>query len=112
VILVNKGKGNDFWIDENGIMRSRDLRTIFWWSSINKDSTFMDLVSGLPRTPSTYEVVWVIMDERTRFVYFVPYRMNCSINRFAKCILRIFKNFVFGNKKELRIASCLGLSCV
>ena len=79
MILVNKGKGNDFWIDENGIMRSRDLRTIFWWSSTNKDSTFMDLVSGLPRTPSTYEVVWVIMDERTRFVYFVPYRTNCSI---------------------------------
>ena len=54
---------------------------------MNKDSTFMDLVSGLPRTPSTYEVVWVIMDERTGFVCFVPFRMNCSMNRFAKLYL-------------------------
>ena len=72
VTLVNRGKCNDSLIDENGIMRIRDcvcvpdvsdLRKLFWRSCMNKDNTSMDLVSDLPRTPSTYEVVWVIMDE-------------------------------------------------
>ena len=51
---------------------------------MNEDSTSMDLVSDLPRTPSTYEVVWVIMDEMIRFVYFFPFRMDCPIKRIAK----------------------------
>ena len=54
---------------------------------MNEDSTSMDLVSDLPRTPSIYEVVWVIMDEMIRFVYFFPFRMDCPIKRIAKSYL-------------------------
>ena len=65
----------------------QDLRRLCWWSGMNKDSTSMDFVSGLPRTPSTYEADWVIMDELTKFVYFIPFRMDYPMKRFAKLYL-------------------------
>ena len=38
VTLVNKEKGNDFWIDENGIMRIRD------WVCVPDVSGFEEII--------------------------------------------------------------------
>jgi hypothetical protein len=153
--LINQGKGGDFRIDENGIMRCRDrgcvsdvadlrkrileeghrsglsihpgatkmyqdLRKMFWWQGMKKDvaefvyscltcqkskiehqkpsglmqplsipewkwdSISMDFVSGLPRTSSNCEAIWVVVDRLTKCAHFIPMRMDYSMERLAK----------------------------
>ncbi|XP_050878547.1 uncharacterized protein LOC127082357 [Lathyrus oleraceus] len=94
--LINQGKGDDFRIDENGIMRCHDRKSKIehqkpfgllqslsipeWkWGSIS-----MDFVSGLPRTPSNCEAIWVIVDRLTKSAHFIPIRMDYPMERLAK----------------------------
>jgi hypothetical protein len=153
--LINQGKGGDFHIDENVIMRChdrvyvpdvpdlrkrildeghcsglsihpgatkmyQDLRKLFWWPGMKKeiaefvysclicqkskiehqkppgllqplsipewkwDSISMDFVSGLPRTPSNCEAIWVIVDRSTKSAHFILIRMDYPMERLAK----------------------------
>ena len=43
----------------------------------------MDFVSALPRTPSGYEVVWVIVDRLTKSAHFIPLRVGCPLAKMA-----------------------------
>lgn len=40
------------------------------------DSISMNFVSGLPRTPSSCEAIWVIVDRLTKSAHFIPIRMD------------------------------------
>ena len=44
----------------------------------------MDFVSGFPRTPSSHDVVWVIVDRLTKIVHFIPILMDYPMEKFAK----------------------------
>nr|GFA93315.1 putative reverse transcriptase domain, ribonuclease H-like domain, aspartic peptidase domain protein [Tanacetum cinerariifolium] len=48
----------------------------------------MDFVSGLPRTPSGYESIWVIVDRLTMFTHFLPMKKTDSIEKLAQLYLR------------------------
>ncbi|XP_050890187.1 uncharacterized protein LOC127095557 [Lathyrus oleraceus] len=48
------------------------------------DSISMDFVSGLPRTPSNCEAIWVIVDRLTKFAHFIPIKMDYPMERLAK----------------------------
>ncbi|XP_050917838.1 uncharacterized protein LOC127135065 [Lathyrus oleraceus] len=44
----------------------------------------MDFVSGLPRTQSNCEAIWVIVDRLTKSAHFIPIRMDYPMERLAK----------------------------
>lgn len=48
------------------------------------DSISMDFVSGLPRTPSNHEAIWVIVDRLTKSAHFIPIRMDYTMEKLAK----------------------------
>nr|GFA50039.1 hypothetical protein [Tanacetum cinerariifolium] len=48
----------------------------------------MDFVSGLPRTPSGYDSIWVIVDHLTKSVYFLPMKKTDSIEKLAQLYLK------------------------
>ena len=48
------------------------------------DSISMDFVSGLPRTPSNFEAIWVIVEGLTKTAYFIPMRMDYPMEKLAK----------------------------
>ena len=48
----------------------------------------MDFVTALPRTPSGYEVVWVIVDRLTKSAHFIPLRVGCSLEKMAQLYIR------------------------
>nr|GEV12444.1 putative reverse transcriptase domain-containing protein [Tanacetum cinerariifolium] len=47
----------------------------------------MDFVSGLPRTPSGYDTIWVIVDRLTKSAHFLPIKKTNSIEKLAQLYL-------------------------
>nr|GFA41469.1 putative reverse transcriptase domain-containing protein [Tanacetum cinerariifolium] len=48
----------------------------------------MDFVSGLPRTPSGYDSIWVIVDRLTKSTHFLPMKKTYSIKKLAQLYLK------------------------
>nr|GEX69431.1 putative reverse transcriptase domain-containing protein [Tanacetum cinerariifolium] len=48
----------------------------------------MDFVSGVPRTPSGYDSIWVIVDRLTKSAYFLPMKKTDSIEKLAQQYLK------------------------
>nr|GEY51666.1 putative reverse transcriptase domain-containing protein [Tanacetum cinerariifolium] len=48
----------------------------------------MDFVLGLPRTPSEYDSIWVIVDRLTKSTHFLPMKKTDSIKKLAQLYLR------------------------
>ena len=44
----------------------------------------MDFVSGLPRTSSGYDAIWVIIDRLTKTAHFLPIKKTYSADRLAR----------------------------
>ena len=44
----------------------------------------MDFVSGLPRTSSGYDAIWVIVDRLTKTAHFLPIMKTYSTDRLAR----------------------------
>ena len=44
----------------------------------------MDFVTGLPRTPTGKDAIWVIMDRLTRSAYFLAIKVDFSLERLAR----------------------------
>ncbi|GJU32635.1 putative reverse transcriptase domain-containing protein [Tanacetum coccineum] len=48
----------------------------------------MDFISGLPRTPSGYDSIWVIVDQLTKSAHFLPMKKTDSIEKLAQLYLK------------------------
>ncbi|GKA13027.1 putative reverse transcriptase domain-containing protein [Tanacetum coccineum] len=48
----------------------------------------MDFVSGLPRTPSGYDSIWVIIDRLTKSAYFLPIKKTDSMEKLTQLYLK------------------------
>nr|GEU96525.1 retrovirus-related Pol polyprotein from transposon 17.6 [Tanacetum cinerariifolium] len=58
-----------------------------------REKITMDFVLGLPRTPSGYDSIWVIVDRLTKSAQFLPTKRTYSIEKLAQQYL---KEIVFG----------------
>ncbi|GJT52858.1 putative reverse transcriptase domain-containing protein [Tanacetum coccineum] len=50
----------------------------------NWEKITMDFVSGLPRTPSGYDTIWVIVDRLTKLAHFLPMKKTDCIEKLAQ----------------------------
>ena len=48
------------------------------------DMIAMNFVSGLPRTSSGYDAIWVIVDKLTKTAHFLPIKKTYSTDRLAR----------------------------
>ncbi|GJX63229.1 putative reverse transcriptase domain-containing protein [Tanacetum coccineum] len=48
----------------------------------------MDFISGLPRTPSGYDSIWIIVDRLTKSAHFLPMKKTGSIEKLAQLYLK------------------------
>ncbi|XP_057729979.1 uncharacterized protein LOC130945265 [Arachis stenosperma] len=52
------------------------------------ESTAMDFVSGLPRTRTGFDAIWVIVDRLTKLAHFLPIRMNYTLEELARLYIK------------------------
>nr|GEW43564.1 putative reverse transcriptase domain-containing protein [Tanacetum cinerariifolium] len=78
-IRYHPGKGN---VVANALSR-KDRESLRVRSLIT-----MDFVSGLPRTPSGYDSIWVIVDRLTKSAHFLPMKKTDSIEKLAQLYLK------------------------
>nr|GEU35410.1 putative reverse transcriptase domain-containing protein [Tanacetum cinerariifolium] len=67
----------------------QDLKKLYWWPNMKADianfeKITMDFVSGLPRTLSGYDSIWVIVDHLTKSAYFLPMKKTDNIEKLAQ----------------------------
>nr|GEZ81942.1 putative reverse transcriptase domain-containing protein [Tanacetum cinerariifolium] len=74
----------------------QDLRKLYWWLNMKQpeipewkwENVTMDYVTGLPRTPSGYDSIWVIVDRLTKSAHFLPKKKTDSIEKLAELYLK------------------------
>nr|GEZ57705.1 hypothetical protein [Tanacetum cinerariifolium] len=74
------------------------------------ENVTMDFVTGLPTTPSGYDLIWVIMDRLTKSTHFLPKKKTDSIQKLAELYLKEIKQM--GKAKELQTLEDMLRACV
>ena len=81
------------------------------------DMIAMDFISGLPRTSSGYDAIWVIVDKLTKTTHFLPIKKTYSTNRLARlyvnrivCLHRVPVSIV--SAEEPLLLQSFGKSCI
>ncbi|GJR99744.1 putative reverse transcriptase domain-containing protein [Tanacetum coccineum] len=72
----------------------QDLKLLYWWPNMKVDiSTYkwermtIDFVSGLPRTPSGYDTIWVIVDRLTKSAHFLLTKKTDTMEKLTQLYL-------------------------
>ncbi|GJW60725.1 putative reverse transcriptase domain-containing protein [Tanacetum coccineum] len=71
----------------------QDLKKLYWWPNMKADiATYekitMDFVSGLPRTLSGYDTIWVIVDWLTKSAHFLSKKKTDSMEKLTQQYLK------------------------
>nr|GEZ54520.1 reverse transcriptase domain-containing protein [Tanacetum cinerariifolium] len=66
----------------SGLMQQLEIPKWKW------ENVTMDFVTRLPRTPSSYDSIWVIVDRLTKSAYFLPKKKTNSIKKLAELYLK------------------------
>ncbi|GJW36076.1 putative reverse transcriptase domain-containing protein [Tanacetum coccineum] len=62
----------------SGLLQQPEI-PVWKWERIT-----MDFVSGLPRTPSGYDTIWVIVDRLTKSAHFLPMKKTDSMEKLTR----------------------------
>nr|GEW48077.1 hypothetical protein [Tanacetum cinerariifolium] len=70
------------------------------------ENVTMDFVTGLPRTPSGYDSIWVIVDRLTKSAHFLPKKKTDSIEKLPELYLKEIVSLqkALGTQLDLSIA--------
>ncbi|GJR84113.1 putative reverse transcriptase domain-containing protein [Tanacetum coccineum] len=71
----------------------QDLKMLYWWPNMKAEiATYeritMDFVSRLPRTPSDYDTIWVVVDRLTKSAYFLPTKKSDTMEKLTQLYLK------------------------
>nr|GEV64730.1 putative reverse transcriptase domain-containing protein [Tanacetum cinerariifolium] len=66
----------------SGLLQQQEIPEWKW------ENVTMDFVTGLPRTPSGYDSIWVIVDRLTKSAHFLPKKKTDSIEKLAELYLK------------------------
>ncbi|GJV03454.1 putative reverse transcriptase domain-containing protein [Tanacetum coccineum] len=66
----------------SGLLQQPEI-PVWKWERIT-----MDFITGLPRTPSGYDTIWVIVDRLTKLAHFLPMKKTDSIEKLTQLYLK------------------------
>ncbi|XP_020987524.1 uncharacterized protein LOC110275660 [Arachis duranensis] len=53
-----------------------------------RENIAMDFVTGLPRTRTSYDAIWVVVDRLTKSTHFLPIRISCTMEELARMYIK------------------------
>ncbi|GJV74936.1 putative reverse transcriptase domain-containing protein [Tanacetum coccineum] len=72
----------------------QDLKLLYWWPNMKaniatywKDTRIL-FMSGMPRTPSGYDTIWVIIDRLSKSAHFLPMKKTDSMEKLTRLYLK------------------------
>nr|GEY16254.1 putative reverse transcriptase domain-containing protein [Tanacetum cinerariifolium] len=101
-LIMNESHKSKYSIHPGSTKMYQDLRRLYWWPNTKadiatyvsqcltcaKENVTMDIVTGLPRTPSGYDLIWVIVDRLTKSAHFLPKKKTDSIEKLTELYLK------------------------
>nr|GEW15010.1 hypothetical protein [Tanacetum cinerariifolium] len=88
-----------------------DLKKLYWWSNMKADiATYgkitTDFLSGLSRTPSGYDTIWVIVDRLTKSAHFLPMKKTDSMEKLTQLYLKeiVYRHGALGTDVNMSTA--------
>nr|GEX21492.1 putative reverse transcriptase domain-containing protein [Tanacetum cinerariifolium] len=74
--------GSDKMYQDLGLLQKPEI-PVWKWEKIT-----MDFIIGLPRTPSGYDLIWVIIDQLTKSAHFLPVKRTDSMENLTQLYLK------------------------
>nr|GEV92568.1 putative reverse transcriptase domain-containing protein [Tanacetum cinerariifolium] len=94
-MIMHESQKSKYSIHSGSDKMYQDLKKLYWWPNMKADiASFkwekitMDFVSRLLRTPSGYDLIWVIIDRLTKSAHFLPMKNTDSIEKLAQQYLK------------------------
>nr|GEU55607.1 putative reverse transcriptase domain-containing protein [Tanacetum cinerariifolium] len=92
-LIMHESHKSKYSIHPGSDKMYQHLKKLYWWPNMKANiATFekitMDFVSRLPRTPSGYDLIWVIVDLLTKSAYFLPMKKTDNIKKLAQLYLK------------------------
>nr|GEU87854.1 hypothetical protein [Tanacetum cinerariifolium] len=92
-MIMHASHKSKYSIHSRPVKMYQDSKKLYWWPNMKAEiATFekitMNFVSRLPRTPSGYDSIWVIVDRLTKSAHFLPMKKTDSIKKLAQLYLK------------------------
>ncbi|GKC17834.1 putative reverse transcriptase domain-containing protein [Tanacetum coccineum] len=89
-LIMHESHKSKYSIHPGSNKMYQDLKLLYWWPNMKADiaTITMDFVSGLPRTPSGYDTIWVIVDRLTKSAHFLPTKKNDTMEKLTQLYLK------------------------
>ncbi|GKC39970.1 putative reverse transcriptase domain-containing protein [Tanacetum coccineum] len=90
-LIMHESHKSKYSIHQGSDKMYQDLKQLYWWPNMKADIApykweriTMDFVSGLPRTLSGYDSIWVIVDRLTKSAHFLPVKKTDSMEKLTQ----------------------------
>nr|GFB17854.1 putative reverse transcriptase domain-containing protein [Tanacetum cinerariifolium] len=93
-LIMHESHKSKYSIHPGSTKMYQDLRKLYWWPNMKADiATYVSQYltcakTGLPRTPSGYDSIWVIVYQLTKSAHFLQKKKMDSIEKLAELYLK------------------------
>ncbi|GJT13186.1 putative reverse transcriptase domain-containing protein [Tanacetum coccineum] len=91
-LIMSESHKSKYSIHPGSDKMYHDLRKLYWWPNMKADiATYritMDFITKLPRTPSGYDSIWVIVDRLTKSAHFIPMNEKYKMEKLTRLYLK------------------------
>nr|GEV11716.1 putative reverse transcriptase domain, ribonuclease H-like domain, aspartic peptidase domain protein [Tanacetum cinerariifolium] len=93
-LIMHESYKSKYYVHPCSDKMYHDMKLLYWWPNMKADiATYwdnitMDFVTKLPRMPSGYDTIWVIVNRLTKSAYFLPMKENDSMDKFIRLYLK------------------------
>ncbi|GKA14403.1 putative reverse transcriptase domain-containing protein [Tanacetum coccineum] len=93
-LIMHESHKSKYSIHPGSDKMYQDLKKLYWWPNMKAEiATYwenitMDFVTKLPKTSSSQDAIWVIVDRLTKFAHFLPMKETDLMENFTRQYLK------------------------